>query len=118
MEGANGKTCDTIKGANTFTYLGIQLGRSTGIKLHWEGKKKTIKRQVNIIKAQAGESFNRLLTGRGTWNQAIKQKALFGTEIAHTPKPWINDMEATQKKVAKWLTRVKHAQDIGPAQQA
>ena len=74
------------------------------MKLHWEGRKKTISRQVNILKAKAGQTFNHLLTGRVIWNQAIKQKALCGIEIAHTPKPWIKNMEATQNKVAKWLT--------------
>ena len=74
------------------------------MKLHWEGRKNTINREVNMLKGKAGQSCNRLLAGRVIWNQAIKQKALCGTEIVCTPKPRIKDMEATQNKVAKWLT--------------
>ena len=60
---------------------------------------------MNILKVKASQSFDRFLTGRVIWNQAIKQKALGGTASVHTPKSWTRDTEAIQNKVAKWLMR-------------
>ena len=96
-----GKPPQTIKGINVYTYLGMQMGRSTGVKLHYKESIRTTTRQVNILKVKASQSFDRFLTGRVIWNQAIKQKG--GTVIVHTPKSWTRETESTQNKVVKWL---------------
>ena len=53
-----GEAPKTLKGVNSFTYLGVQLGKSTGVTLHWKENTCKITRQVNILKAKAGQSFN------------------------------------------------------------
>ena len=80
----SGDAPKTLKGVNTHTYLGVQLGKSTGVTLHWKENTRMITRQANILKAKAGQSFTRFLTGRVLWrNQAVKQKVIYATEVMH-----------------------------------
>lgn len=88
-----------------YEYLGVTI-KATGqgmFRYHMDKVRQKVNRSKGMIKLTAGNSFNKVFTGRVLWERVAIPGMLYGLDVMSISEKDMDWMEKVQNEMGKWL---------------